>query len=227
MNSETSNDAAAQTWVCNKCGRVIAFCVGGVPSCDCSVCGGTFILTDMSHDSTPDVIEEGAPESAIVPRRILLENNDYLELDERTSVIRRFDGYGLIQEVRCLEDEAYGEWSALFCAGDPSLPAPEQITIRGDTYMDILGQVVALAEKLGNCELELAVKFQPKHMGRNDLCSCGSGKKFKKCCWLTGVAPEYKTVPRESYDKDAPKAVPEPEAKKQVKVGGRMRGRKR
>ena len=23
---------------------------------------------------------------------------------------------------------------------------------------------------------------QPVKVGRNDLCSCGSGKKFKKCC---------------------------------------------
>lgn len=29
------------------------------------------------------------------------------------------------------------------------------------------------------------VPFLPhgKHVGRNDPCCCGSGKKFKKCCW--------------------------------------------
>jgi preprotein translocase subunit SecA len=29
------------------------------------------------------------------------------------------------------------------------------------------------------------VKKQPRHVekiGRNDLCPCGSGKKYKKCC---------------------------------------------
>lgn len=27
-----------------------------------------------------------------------------------------------------------------------------------------------------------AVKIGGQHVGRNDLCPCGSGKKFKKCC---------------------------------------------
>ena len=26
------------------------------------------------------------------------------------------------------------------------------------------------------------VRRQSKKIGRNDLCRCGSGKKFKKCC---------------------------------------------
>jgi uncharacterized protein len=35
-------------------------------------------------------------------------------------------------------------------------------------------------------ERENAKAMQAK-VGRNDLCPCGSGKKFKKCCSLTGV----------------------------------------
>jgi uncharacterized protein YchJ len=31
------------------------------------------------------------------------------------------------------------------------------------------------------CNGELRPKIVPK-IGRNDLCPCGSGKKFKKCC---------------------------------------------
>lgn len=27
------------------------------------------------------------------------------------------------------------------------------------------------------------VKNMPKEQGRNELCKCGSGKKYKKCCW--------------------------------------------
>ncbi|MDI6884184.1 MAG: SEC-C metal-binding domain-containing protein, partial [Hadesarchaea archaeon] len=30
--------------------------------------------------------------------------------------------------------------------------------------------------------------FSRQKVGRNDPCPCGSGKKYKKCCWLkTGV----------------------------------------
>ena len=28
-----------------------------------------------------------------------------------------------------------------------------------------------------------------KKIGRNDPCGCGSGKKFKKCCWTGRLKP--------------------------------------
>jgi hypothetical protein len=31
-------------------------------------------------------------------------------------------------------------------------------------------------------------------LGRNDLCSCGSGKKFKKCCGLTAPRSRANTM---------------------------------
>lgn len=39
-------------------------------------------------------------------------------------------------------------------------------------------------------EIKLARKF--KDLGRNDICLCGSGKKFKKCCWraINKIPPE-------------------------------------
>jgi hypothetical protein len=30
----------------------------------------------------------------------------------------------------------------------------------------------------------------PKKLSRNDPCPCGSGKKYKKCCWGKGVAED-------------------------------------
>jgi uncharacterized protein YecA (UPF0149 family) len=33
-------------------------------------------------------------------------------------------------------------------------------------------------------DLDPAISARPK-IGRNDPCSCGSGKKFKKCCGTT------------------------------------------
>ncbi|GKS65343.1 hypothetical protein YTPLAS72_26470 [Nitrospira sp.] len=32
---------------------------------------------------------------------------------------------------------------------------------------------------------------RPTKIGRNDLCLCGSGKKFKKCCGGTGAGPVF------------------------------------
>ncbi len=34
------------------------------------------------------------------------------------------------------------------------------------------------------------VRDGPK-IGRNDLCPCGSGKKFKKCCGSDGTPPTF------------------------------------
>jgi len=33
---------------------------------------------------------------------------------------------------------------------------------------------------------EAQMKRRPPRVGRNDPCPCGSGKKFKKCCWDKG-----------------------------------------
>jgi hypothetical protein len=48
---------------------------------------------------------------------------------------------------------------------------------------------------------------KPKHPGRNDLCHCNSGKKYKKCCLDKDIeedreAKRYKPPPR---DPNAPK----------------------
>lgn len=39
-----------------------------------------------------------------------------------------------------------------------------------------------LHEALSSLEIKPAQSFQPRY-GRNDYCPCGSGKKYKKCCW--------------------------------------------
>ena len=49
-------------------------------------------------------------------------------------------------------------------------------------------QIAAFPDGAGMAELEaaLAVRGGPK-IGRNDLCACGSGMKFKKCCGANGA----------------------------------------
>lgn len=38
-----------------------------------------------------------------------------------------------------------------------------------------------LAEKI---RVKRGLKIENNKVGRNDLCPCGSGKKYKKCCLL-------------------------------------------
>jgi uncharacterized protein YecA (UPF0149 family) len=40
---------------------------------------------------------------------------------------------------------------------------------------------VKLGVRIVHCTKELSEK-----LGRNDLCPCGSGKRFKRCCMKTG-----------------------------------------
>jgi uncharacterized protein YecA (UPF0149 family) len=45
-----------------------------------------------------------------------------------------------------------------------------------------LGQLLARMRR-GNSVPEPSEVIADKNIGRNDLCPCGSGKKFMKCCW--------------------------------------------
>ena len=36
------------------------------------------------------------------------------------------------------------------------------------------------------------LKRKPPRVGRNDPCPCGSGKKFKQCCWSGSARPPAK-----------------------------------
>ena len=235
--TEVSTEATKTMYVCNKCGTVVAE-LAGVSREVCNICGGTFVATEVPVDTKTDVevVAEAVAESPQgeevappEPRRIRLEQGGYLEMDKLGIMIRRMDGEGGLAEVRGERDGAtFDEWAALFVEPDPK-PEPENLTIRGDDYMDVLGQVVALLEETANCKLELAIKFQPKHVGRNAPCPCGSELKFKKCCLNKGgVAPTYKTIPRDHYAKTstAVPAIPVAEQDKKPRIGGQMRGLK-
>ncbi|WP_047230223.1 YecA/YgfB family protein [Pseudomonas brassicacearum] len=50
--------------------------------------------------------------------------------------------------------------------------------------MDILVQGMKPASIITQAKKILKQNIRPHKLGRNDLCSCGSGKKFKKCCMI-------------------------------------------
>jgi uncharacterized protein YecA (UPF0149 family) len=53
----------------------------------------------------------------------------------------------------------------------------------------MLGQIEdSIYQTLKEFDLEkdkpqVEIDFSEKRVGRNDPCPCGSGKKYKKCCW--------------------------------------------
>ena len=53
---------------------------------------------------------------------------------------------------------------------------------RLDAYGLALWAVYDLREIWRNIGPRVAQVFRPQALGRNDVCSCGSGKKYKKCC---------------------------------------------
>ena len=74
-------------------------------------------------------------------------------------------GYGVGENVRATAD-ALG--------GGPSAAAGE------------MGEAANQPQGEGAVKVKTIVRDVPK-VGRNDLCPCGSGKKYKKCCGV-GVA---------------------------------------
>ena len=45
-------------------------------------------------------------------------------------------------------------------------------------------------------------KYYQVKVGRNDLCPCGSNKKFKKCCWGKINQPEFQIAPPPPQEAD-------------------------
>lgn len=63
----------------------------------------------------------------------------------------------------------------------------EQCALREWHY--IIGLEPDEPEDISDLEkaLDPSVPIQSEKIGRNDPCSCGSGKKYKKCCGVSGV----------------------------------------
>lgn len=57
----------------------------------------------------------------------------------------------------------------------------DKLTAEGKTDMEICEVVAPLIEQKDAMEKEIDEKLAGG-VGRNDLCPCGSGRKFKKCC---------------------------------------------
>ena len=70
--------------------------------------------------------------------------------------------------------------------GFPSMPVQniiEDDAGQREIYLQIQKQNEEIKEQKRVQRLEYEAEQQKyKHLGRNDRCSCGSGKKYKKCC---------------------------------------------
>lgn len=65
------------------------------------------------------------------------------------------------------------------------LPETEKREIR-DTIR-VIEDPEKFQEEIKNYAKLLKVNIETKKIGRNDPCPCGSGKKYKKCCWLKTI----------------------------------------
>ena len=75
------------------------------------------------------------------------------------------------------DDEAVPTLSALSEDGPPSVSEE-----RLNAYGEALWAVYDLREIWRNIGPRVAQVIKTATPGRNDACSCGSGKKYKKCC---------------------------------------------
>jgi uncharacterized protein len=87
-------------------------------------------------------------------------------------------------DARLLADENDGDWFQLTLA--EAVAKPQDSTRFDERELGLIGDVVAELEAALEAD-EDAPPIEPlenplRHVGRNDPCPCGSGKKFKKCC---------------------------------------------
>lgn len=82
--------------------------------------------------------------------------------------------------------------------GDPSIPAPQgvihAVRQRRNLPASCQSELAKIAQVRGS-QSNIIPRFKPpvtqplqgatQAVGRNDVCPCGSGKKFKRCCRTT------------------------------------------
>ena len=89
-------------------------------------------------------------------------------------------------ENKSVEEESYDE-SLEFAHPDPQkLPPASQSSAPSESEQDKLVYYGSHAQQTPNTPNKTQINQQPvkregSKVGRNDLCPCGSGKKFKKC----------------------------------------------
>lgn len=87
----------------------------------------------------------------------------------------RFDGRYEIEDIRCPESEVDEFFND---------------TIKGNKRLfSVLKKRYSMMKDLGRKILRQRWEMKRSRLkvGRNDPCPCGSGKKYKKCCWFKGI----------------------------------------
>ncbi len=87
-------------------------------------------------------------------------------------------------DARLLEEEGDPDWFELTLAEAVSKPDDPARFRERDLGLieDVVAELEAALESEEEAEPEEPVHNPLRHVGRNDPCPCGSGKKYKKCC---------------------------------------------
>ena len=90
--------------------------------------------------------------------------------------IRRYNALGVLEEIMPEESvNGDGEPEEVVDIGPSETPARKPVAARAEPIVTGAGRVRSLSAAAN------ATPADWENVGRNDPCSCGSGKKFKKC----------------------------------------------
>ena len=134
--------------------------------------------------------KEGVPEKEIEKKEKEFEKDNFWEIVRFIS-LRIMDSFWInhLEEMEYLKDKvrlkAYGQIDPLVEYKNEGYKIFKNLLSMIDKT--ILQSVLGLSKKEDKIEKPHRVFHQPsqttKKPGRNDPCPCGSGKKYKKCCW--------------------------------------------
>ncbi len=134
--------------------------------------------------------KEGVPEKEIEKKEKEFEKDNFWEIVRFIS-LRIMDSFWInhLEEMEYLKDKvrlkAYGQIDPLVEYKNEGYKIFKNLLSMIDKT--ILQSVLGLSKKEDKIEKPQRVFHQPsqttKKPGRNDPCPCGSGKKYKKCCW--------------------------------------------
>ncbi|HEY6536209.1 MAG TPA: SEC-C domain-containing protein [Candidatus Nitrosocosmicus sp.] len=131
------------------------------------------LLTDLKDNSSKNFIK-------------CLFDNDEIDQEITTyqEVLDVFDGKydENIQRSYCMQDPIDYFKAKDFFSSEIEEDYPQSYTFLGDDYDPTIQIPESVNENDGNNYNDVTSKELKVRIGRNDLCLCGSGKKYKKCC---------------------------------------------
>ena len=187
--------------ICDSCGAVFpsgiaaSGIVRGNKSGPCPACGGMGSVPDGTYQTVGNVIRLLAgPQKTVNQLRSLVAviTEAQKVVEKPGEVVKKIKNEApelssIVDALPKTRIELYAFLSLIIFAIATLIAAVNSFKNKGPTEEEVQGLIEKSIERAfkenPSTEKPQSNRSKPK-TGRNEPCHCGSGKKYKKCCWL-------------------------------------------